>query len=363
MSRILIIMASLVAGTAMAQTVPSVSAPISPYTQEPASEGALTTGPPDLMTDEKGFLSYIDFNVNTNESGHMVSSGFSAGYQFNRHLSVDAHLPFYYVSASTTTTDSTGATQTTKSTENGVGDPSFSLLLRLPHESVDFKTRLTTWVPVADINSGFSTGSVLVDWTTQFRRSAGRLLPYGQVGIANTVPESPLFLLPYTAEGFNARFEVGTHLLLSKMFSTGASFYYVLPSGSQTLYSRQYHGTNAGSGGIGGPAGPLDARRVSSNGFGSGNGGDTGNGGSGGGSGGGTGSGSGSGDRFGFVTQSVTEGNDITRDYGPSAWVTANLPYFIDAQFGFSRSFDYDLNTFSFGLGFDIVRAFRHRMK
>ena len=350
MYRIPIFLAFLLPGAVIAQTGAPTSTPVSPRTPEATPQGTLTTGPPDVSTDKRGALSYIDFNGNWNDTGHMFSTGFSLGYQFNRYVSVDAHVPFYYVSSSTTTTDSTGATQTTKSTENGIGDPSFELLLRFPNRVLDLRTRLTTWVPVAGMDSGFSTGSVLVDWTSQFSRPAGRLLPYGQIGIANTVPETPLFLLPYTAEGFNARFEAGSHVLLSKIFSAGASFYYVLPSGSQTLYSREYHGANMGNGGMGGAPGIPGSGQGSSNGSGSGKGGGS-----------GTGSGSSGGNRFGFMTQQVTEGNDITRDYGLSAWLTANLPYFIDVQFGFSRSFDYDLNTFSIGLGFDPIRAFRHR--
>jgi hypothetical protein len=360
MYRIPIILAFLVPGAVVAQTAAPTSAPVSPSTQETTPEGALTTTPPDLTTDEKGFLSYIDFNGNSNETGHMFSTGFSLGYQFSRHVSVDAHVPFYYVSASTTATDSAGVTQTTTTTDNGIGDPSFALLLRFPNRTLDVRTRLTTWVPVADINSGFSTGSVLVDWTSQFSRPVGRLLPYGQIGVANTVPDTPLFLLPYTAEGLNLRFEGGTHVLLSKVLSTGASFYYVLPSGNQTLYSRDYHGANIGNGGIGGATGASQSWLGNSN----GNSGDNGSGsGNGTGSSSGTGNGSSGGNRFGFLTQQVTEGNDITRDYGLSAWITANLPYFIDVQFGVNRSFDYDLTTFSFGLGFDPIRAFRHRQE
>ncbi len=358
MYRIPIFLAFLIPGTVMAQTAAPTSTPVSPRTQETTPEVALTTGPPDLTTSEKGLESYIDFNGNSNDTGHMFSTGFSVGYQFSPHISVDAHVPFYYVSSSTTATDATGATQTTKTTDSGIGDPSFALLLRFPNQILDVRTRLTTWVPVANINSGFSTGSVLVDWTSQFSRPVGRLLPYGQIGIANTVPETPLFLLPYTAEGFNARFEGGTHVLLSKIFSTGASFYYVLPSGSQTLYSREYHGANMGNGAISGATAASNIQHFSSNARGGDSESDSGSG-----SRSGTGNGSSGGNRFGYMTQRVTEGNDITRDYGPSAWLTANLPYFIDVQFGFSRSYDYDLNTFSFGFGFDPIRAFRHRQK
>ncbi len=198
-----------------------------------------------------------------------------------------------------------------------MGDPSFSLLLRFPNRKLDYKTRVTTWVPVANLSSGFTTGSVLVDWTNRFSRPIGRLLLFGQVDIANTVPDTPLFLLPYTAQGFNARFEAGTKVALTRIFSAGGSLYYVLPSGQQHLYSREVHdsGTEGGS----------------------------------------------SDNHDGWMTQHVTVGNDLTRDHGFSTWLTANLPHFVDLEIGFTRSYGYNLNTVSFGVGFDPVEALRHR--
>lgn len=340
----------------LAQSTSTTSVRASPHSQETTPEGTLTTEPPDRMADERGVLSFIDFNGNSNSTGHMFTTGFSLSYQFNPHVSVDGHVPFYYVSASTTTTDSNGATQTTTMTDHGIGDPSFALLLRFPNRILDYRTRLTTWVPVAEMNSGFTTGSVLVDWTSHFSRPLGRLLPFGQVGIANTVPETPLFLLPYTAEGFNVRFEVGANALLTQIFSTGTSFYYVLPSGVQSLYSREYHNSGTAFDGMGGGYGGQGNGQGNGNGSASGSGGGSGNGG-------GAGNGGGSGNRYGFMTQHVTEGNDITRDHGVAAWLTANLPYSIDLQIGFNYSYGYDLNTFSFGVGFDPFHAFRRPQK
>ena len=357
MYRIPIFLAFLLPVAVIAQSEDETSVTASSRTPETIPEGAVATEPPDLIADERGFLSYIDFSGNSNSIGHMFTSGFSLGYQFNRQVSVDGNVPFYYVSASTTTTDSNGVTQSTSTTDQGMGDPSFALLLRFPNRILDYGTRLTSWVPVADINSGFTTGSVLLDWTSHFSGPVGRLLPFGQVDIANTVPDTPLFILPYTAQGFNARFEAGADAVLTEIFSTGASFYYVLPSGNQTLYSREFHGPGAGSGGTGGGPGG------SGNGPGSGNGGGSGSGyglmsqqATG-------GNGGGSGNRNGFMTQQVTEGDDLTRDHGVGTWLTANLPHFIDLQVGFNRSFGYDLNTFSFGLGFDPIRAFGRRTK
>jgi len=338
MYRIPIFLAFLLPGVLIAQSESSTSVTASPSTSETAPEGAFTREPPNLTADDRGFLSYFDFGGNSNSIGHMFTGGFSLGYQFNTHISVDGRVPFYYVSASTTTTNSTGGTESTTTTDSGIGDPSFALLLRFPNRVLDYRTRLTTWVPVADINSGFTTGSVLVDWTSRLSRPVGRLLPFGQIDIANTVPDTPLFILPYTAEGFNARFETGADALLTNIFSAGASFYYVLPSGDQTIYSREIHGPGFGVSAMAGGTGGS-------------------------GSGPGSGNGNGSTNRNGFMTQEVTKGSDLTEDHGFAAWFTANLPHYIDLQVGFDRSSGYDLNTFSFGLGFDPIRAFSRRTK
>lgn len=60
------------------------------------------------------------------------------------------------------------------------------------------------------------------------------------------------------------------------------------------------------------------------------------------------------------MTQEVTVGYDLTRDHGFSTWLTATLPHFVDLQIGFTRSYGYNLNTVSFGIGFDPIHAFRH---
>lgn len=275
-----------------------------------------TTPSPATSSEESGFLSYVDFGGSSNSSGHIFTLGFSAGYQFNDRISVDARVPFYFVSATTTTTPSGGGTPQTALSDHGVGDPSFALQLRFPNRFVDYKTRVTTWVPVANVRSGFSTGSVLVDWANRFSRPLGRLLPFGQIDIANTVPDTPFFLLPYTAQGFNARFEGGTYVALTRIFTAGGSFYSVLPYGQQHLYSRV---CNSGSGS------------------------------------------STSWNENGWMTNSVTVGNDLTRDHGFSTWLVANLPHYVDFEIGYTRSYSYNLHTVSFGLGFDLGAALRHR--
>src|SRR5581483_7886357 len=334
MHKITIILAFLLPLPLFAQSTAATPVPALTTTASPrvTPAPAFTTATPASVEHESGFLSYIDFGGSLNSSGYIFMMGFSAGYQFNERVSIDAHMPFYFVSATTTGTG--GTTQQTTLSSHGVGDPSFSLLLRFPNRKLDYKTRVTTWVPVANLSSGFTTGSVLVDWTNRFSRPIGRLLLFGQVDIANTVPDTPLFLLPYTAQGFNARFEAGTKVALTRIFSTGGSFYYVLPSGQQHVYSRV---CDSGSG-PGGTAGGSGWNGGSNGGW---NGSST--------------------NEDWWMTQHVTVGSDLTRDHGFSTWLTANLPQFVDLEIGFTRSYGYNLNTVSFGVGFDPIEAVRHR--
>ncbi len=328
MHKITIVLALLLPLPVFAQSSSAIPAAALTKPSPAVTPAPAVTTAPGLTTHESGFLSYIDFGGSSNSSGHIFTLGFSAGYQFNERISVNALMPFYFVSAKTTGNGTVGGTQQTTLSDHGVGDPSFSLLLRFPNRVLDYKTRVTTWVPVANLSSGFTTGSVLVDWTNRFSRPVGRLLPFGQVDIANTVPDTPLFTLPYTAQGFNTRFEAGTKVALTKIFSAGGSFYYVLPSGLQHVYSREVHDSGSGggemNGGLGGQT--QDAEN-----------------------------------EHGWMTQHLTVGNDLTRDHGFSTWLTANLPHFVDLEIGITRSYGYHLNTVSFGIGFDPIEALRHR--
>lgn len=314
---------TLVVFPAFSQSSPTTSASV--VTAAPSAATTpipITTPSPGLKTEQSGLLSYVDFGGSSNSTGHIFTLGLSAGYQFNDRVSVDARVPFYFVSATTTTTGTGGGTQQSTLTDHGIGDPSFALTLRFPNHVLDYKTRVTTWVPVARVSSGFSTGSVLVDWANRFSRPIGRLLPFGQIDLANTVPDTAFFLLPYTAKGFNARFEGGTQVALTKIFSVGGSAYYVAPSGQQHLYSRVCDSGSGSGGTMGGGTGWNEN---------------------------------------GFLTNSVTVGDDLTRDHGFSTWLTANLPHYVDLEIGFTRSYDYNLNTVSFGVGFDPLEALRHK--
>jgi hypothetical protein len=275
---------------------------------------------------QSGYLSYIDFGGSSNEDGHVLTLGLSAGYQFNRHVTVQARLPFYFAGTSNATVSSSSPRQRSSASSNsfssnGVGDPWFGLNLSFSKHALVYETGIAVSAPITSISNGFSTGDALVDWTSRAGVKVGRLIPFGRLDIGNTVPDTPLFTLPYTARGFNARLEGGLNVLLTNIFSAGASGYTVLPSGDQHVYSRMVTSNNSG----------LSMMPVSTGGA------------------------------HGFMMNPVTVGNDLTSDDGFSTWLTANLPRDVDLQIAYSRSYGYDLNTVSFGIGYDLGAALRHR--
>ena len=277
---------------------------------------------PAAKEQEKGYISYLDFSGSTNEDGHVLTLGLSAGYQFNRHASVSARLPIYFVGTTNATASSFPMGQRSSFSNNGVGDPSFGLNLHFSTDALVYETGVAVSAPITDTGNGFSTGDSLVDWTSRVSVKVGRLVPFGRLDVGNTVPDTPVFFLPYTAQGFNARLEGGANFALTTIFSAGASGYTVLPSGEQHVYSRMVTGNNSGS-----SMAPVFTV-----------------------------------DRHGFMMNPVTVGNDLTRDHGFSTWLTANLPHYVDLQIAYSRSYGYELNTVSFGIGYDLGAALRrHR--
>ena len=145
---------------------------------------------------ESGYISYIDFSGSSNESGHVLTLGLSGGYQFNRHVNVSALLPIYFVG----TTSATAAAGSSF-TNNGVGDPSFALNLAFSKDALINTTGVAVTAPVTDTSNGFSTGDTLVDWTSRVGVRIGRLVPFGRLDIGNTVPDTPVFFLPWQQAG------------------------------------------------------------------------------------------------------------------------------------------------------------------
>ena len=282
-----VVMGIALAGAAMAQTAP-VPAP--------------------AVKSENGLTSYVEFDGTSDGDGQAYTLNSSVGYNFDQHFGVDVGIPVYFVRASTTSTS--GASST-----NGIGNPYLDLRLKFLSAPVNFGSKLTGFVPLGDSKKGLSTGRAAFDWTNRFEHAFSSLTPFAEVGIANTIADSRLFIRPYTTLGFNTHLRAGADYDLWKFISVGASAYDILPSGQQTVFSRIVPGSgNAAKGSHG---------------------------------------------RVFQDNQQTTGSADIAHDNGFSAWIDASPGRVVNMELGYTRSVRYDLNAVSFSIGFNLAHLYR----
>jgi len=266
------------------------------------------TAPPPAAQGETGFTSYAEFGGTSNSDGQIYELNSSVGYNFSQHFGVDMGVPIYFVRASSTTTAGTS--------NNGFGNPYLDMRVKFQNPAVNFGSMLTGYAPLADSKKGLSTGRGTFDWTNHFDHSFSNLRPFGEVGIANTITDSRLFIRPFTTLGFNAHFQGGANYDLWKSVSVGASAYDIMPSGQQTVFSKVA--------GTSGNAGSASHGRV-------------------------------------FQSNQQTTGSaDIARDNGFSTWIDASPGRYVEMRLSFTRSIHYDLNSVSFTIGLNLGQLY-HR--
>jgi hypothetical protein len=270
---------------------------------------------------EKGFVLSETFQGSSNEIGTILKLDTMTGYKFNRHFELDAGIPFYFVNASPEST-AAGATS-----GNGIGNAYLRLRFAAANSTATFISSLTGSAPTGDSDRGFSTGRATVDWNNYLGFNAGKLSPFVNIGLANSISDTAFFTRPFTSLGKVAHFEGGTDIQLLRMVSVGASAYADTPFGDQKVYSKLVvHGQQNAPGQ-------------------------------------GNGMGMGRGHKSGvFQNQSVTVGSaDITRDNGGSVWLDINPPGALNFEVGYSRSAEYDLNSLFFSVRMNLGHFFRSR--
>jgi hypothetical protein len=264
------------------------------------------SGPQPAAEELTGFTSYVEFGGTANSQGQIYQLTTSVGYDFTPHLGVDVGVPFYFIRPA----GSLGG-----SSSNGVGNPFLDVRLKFLNPTVNFGSMLTGFVPVGDSKKGLSTGRATFDWTNHFDRSFSRVTPFVNLGVANTILSTPLFVRPYTTLGFNMHVQGGVSYDLRKFLSVGASAYDIVPTGQQTVFSRVAHGAAAQHGRV-------------------------------------------------FQTNQQTTGSaDIAKDNGFSAWVDATPGRLVELELGFTRSTHYDLNSVSFLMGLNLKRLYRRSIQ
>ena len=249
----------------------------------------------------KGFTSYVQFQGSSNSLGQIMDLDTRVGYNFSQHFGVDGGVPIYFVRGTTSTGDYSN---------NGLGNLYGDLRVTYKNPIVNYSTVLTGYAPTADTKHGLSTGRATFDWNNRFDRPFGRLTPFLEAGLGNSIQNSPLFNRPFTTLGFNSHFEGGTEYSLMRVLGVGLSAYAIVPSGQQKIYSKVLAAGSAG--------------QASSH------------------------------NRFFTTSPQVTGDADLTKDHGFSGWVDAHPTPFTDLLLGYTHSVGYDLNTVSFGLGVNV---------
>ena len=257
--------------------------------------------------DETGFTSYVEFGGTTNSAGQVYEIDSSAGYTLTQHFGMDFGLPIYFVNGSSSTAGTTSG--------NGFGNPSVDLRWKYPHTSLNYATVLTASAPLGDKGLGLNTGHATFDWTNRFDHGFNLVTPFFEAGLANTTQDSRLFVRPYTSFGWNTHFRGGMEVDVWKFISVGAAGYDIAPFGNQTIFSRV-----VGSG-------SANATTTHGRSFNTGH--------------------------------QASGSSSIAADDGFSMWVDASLNKYTDAELGYTRSAQYDLNSVSFSIGFNLGRLLR----
>src|SRR6516164_2726959 len=88
----------------------------------------------------------------------------AVGYNFSRHLGVDAGVPGYFVNTATSITRTNpGAVSGT-----GIGNTFLDLLLNYPNRSFNYSSVIHLTAPVGDTKKGFSTGHATWNYANHF---------------------------------------------------------------------------------------------------------------------------------------------------------------------------------------------------
>ena len=262
------------------------------------------------------------FQGSSSSFGLITKLNTNVAFDFSKHVAMDVGAPYYLVNYSTNQTSSGSLFK------NGLGNIYADLRLNVTGSVVNYTSTLTATAPTGNREKGLSTGHATVDWNNGFYRVfANRISPYANIGIADTVSDTPFFLRPFSSKGLVAHFESGATLSLSPLVAVGASGYGIVPSGEQTIISKvvEVHTETL----------PVPTLPVNSRGRG-----------------------------LGLrkqpterVFETVTEvagTADLASDHGFSSWLGIGPVKGLDLTVGYSRSGRYALDTLYWGVGLRI---------
>jgi len=261
----------------------------------------------------KGLIWYESVIGSSSSLGTVTRFDSTVGYNLNHHFAIDFGAPILFVQGNSSTSSTT---TTMYHSANGIGDVYTDLRFTFRNPSVNYVSTIRGTVPTGSTSNGFSSGRVTADWNNHFDRTFGRVTPYLNLGVANTVPDTAYFVRPFTTLGLETHFDGGASIKIWRALNLRGSAYAIEPSGQQKVFSKLLHQT-------GGPPGTPGASH------------------------GGV-----------FQTSPETTGPaDIARDHGVSIGADTNL-HALDLAVGYTHSASYSLDTVYFGIGFNLARFF-----
>jgi hypothetical protein len=277
-----------------------------------ASFSAFAQSSPTSAVQPSRLVVYESFAGDANADGQVMALNSSATYYFSQHLSARAALPIYFAFPSSTISpaSTTGSTSTSSS---GIGDIFLTLRAAWKEPVVNYSTSLKGTLPTGEASKGFSTGHFTFDWSNRFDRSFSILTPFVDVGLANSVTDTPYYMRPFVTLGPLAHFEAGLGLNPWRFLSVTASAYDVAPWGAQTVVSRVV------AMGANGKSGAAARGRP-------------------------------------FETAHQTSGTAaLTKDDGFYTGLIVSPKSYLDLNLGYVRSQQFALNTISFGIGVNVT--------
>jgi hypothetical protein len=272
-------------------------------------------------TEARTFTIRQSIQGSSSSFGQILKLNTNIGYQRGRHFGGDIGLPFYLVDYS-----NVDITTTASAHQAGIGNAYADFWLAFGGP-LNYTSTVTVTAPTGDRSKGLSTGHATVDWNNGFRHViAHRVAPYANIGVANTVSDTPFFLRPFSSNGIVGHFEAGTTLSISRQVYVGGSGYGIVPSGEQTIVSKVVETHTEIVPGTGRSLPPnakgkgLGLNKPTT--------------------------------RVFETTTEVVGTADLTSDHGFSTWVGVGPVRQFDFTVGYSRSQRYALDTVFWGIGF-----------
>src|SRR5215831_16657881 len=106
---------------------------------------------PAVAQEERGWSFSGSFNGSSNSDGMVTKAEPVLGYNFNKHVSTYAGVPFYLVNLKSTTTGADGVM-------SGVGNAFLGFRLATRSDLLSYSSNLELTAPTGDKTRGFSTG-------------------------------------------------------------------------------------------------------------------------------------------------------------------------------------------------------------